>query len=133
MKTPVDIGILIGKTITKVIHQKHQIVFCVGDEHYALGNDNKKNIIYKDSIIGNIKDLVGLPLVIVNVVPKKEDIIFSLNAEQYNTCADPRFPWGHYLLSVHESKKNKVVIRWFTDENNWSDFYSHQVQFNRIK
>ena len=122
---------LVGKTLSKVVFRTRLITFHTSEgEEYTLGNDDKKSD-YTTSIFGKLNHLVGLPILAATEEKKDPSIIMSLNNKSLNVCSDPRFPWGFYRITVSPTYKKEVIIRWFAESH--TDFYSHRVQFKRIK
>lgn len=133
MKEAADFSVLVGKTLTKIIVKNNGLIFYIDNgEEYYLGGDVSPAFYKKDILGGSLKDMIGT-VTVAEIVPKMESIKFSLNNPIHNVPIDPEFPWGHYLLKVGNSYKDRIMIRWFSPAKVLFDFYSHQVKFYRIK
>lgn len=112
------VSILKGKTLTEVTHSDDTIIFTTTDGNkYKLYHDQDCcETVGIEDIVGNLKDLVGSPIIIAEEIsndePGKED------AEH--------FTWTFYKFAT---VKGYVTIRWYGESNG---YYSEGVDFEEI-
>lgn len=120
MLKPADFEILKGKTLKDITISEDEIIFQVSDEEaYVMKHqqDCCESVII-DDICGNIKHLIGSPI---------------LKAEERSNSEDPSkdkceesHTWTFYELATIEGS---VTIRWYGCSNG---YYSESVQIYRI-
>ena len=112
---------LIGKTMTSVVVKKYdfddapdnEIVFTTTEgKRYHLYHDQECcELVTIDSIVGDINDLVGNPMLL---------------AEESSSDDDDSFTWTFYKFATI---KGYVDIRWYGSSNG---YYSESVDFDEL-
>ena len=121
-----EIKDLIGKIITKIEASEDEIIFtskCGNTYKMYHEQDCCENVTIED-IIGDLKDLIGTPIL-------KADDVFSKNKNPKCTekpeYQDESFTWTFYKLATI---KGYVDIRWYGESNG---YYSEAVDFILLK
>lgn len=111
-----NIEILKGKTLVDVRVLDDEIYFETEDETFKLYHcqDCCENV-YVDSVVGDVKDLIGTPLLTVEEVQSDEP-----------STGDESYTWTFYKLAT---RKGYVDIRWYGSSNG---YYSESVHFARV-
>lgn len=116
-----EVTVLIGKTLLSVQSTGNEIVFQAddGSEYKMYHSQDCCESVYVESIVGDLTDLVGEPI---------------LNAEQVSSDgmppvhlsdADGSFTWTFYKFAT---RKGYVDIRWYGSSNG---YYSEGVDFEQ--
>lgn len=114
---------LVGKTLTNVENiDDESIVFTLDSgEKYKLFHwqDCCENV-YVESIVGDLSDLVGAPIIIAEEVSNDEPQL-GQEVPEYDS-----FTWTFYKLAT---RKGYVDIRWYGTSNG---YYSESVSFKKV-
>jgi len=113
-----DFSILKGKIISKIENNNYDEILITLDngEKYKLYHDqNCCESVSIESIDGDLKDLIGNPLLIAEEVSNED-----------NTVQDEHHTWTFYKLSTI---KGSVTIRWHGTSNG---YYSESVDFIKL-
>lgn len=121
---------LLGKVILNIHELSDKITFEVAKvnlgqpvirENYTMQHSQDCcESVYIESIDGNLKDLIGSPILLAEEVCSNEAL------EGHDVDADDSFTWTFYKLST---LKASVTIRWFGTSNG---YYSESVDFFRL-
>lgn len=115
---------LLGKTIKQVdvSTDKDEITFVtIEDETYRMYHSQDCcESVYVDDIVGDIKDLIGYPILLAEEATSNE------NPEGVNIEYQESFTWTYYKLATI---KGYVDIKWYGASNG---YYSESVSFVRI-
>jgi hypothetical protein len=110
---------LIGKTITRIDRSDDELIFTISDdEKYKMyhSQDCCESVVI-DDIVGDLKDLIGSPILIAAEV---------CNDFSAKDSYDESFTWTFYKLAT---VKGYVNIKWYGTSNG---YYSENVDFERI-
>ena len=115
---------LLGQVLTKVENiDNEELVFTLSfGKKYRLYHEQECcEHIYIEDIVGNLDDLVGSPLLLVDEVSQNSDPEGSVN-ENWNSST-----WTFYKLVTI---KGGVTIRWYGESNG---YYSERVDFGPVE
>lgn len=122
-KNSVDISELVGKTLSSVVNNDdEEIIFTTTDgQQYRMyhSQDCCESVCVED-IIGNLDDLIGVPIVMAEEVTSDDNPTDVVKEYQDS------FTWTFYKLAT---SKGYVTIRWYGASNG---YYSESVDFVRI-
>ena len=123
----VDISDLIGKTLTsvEVNDSKEEIIFTTsdGDEYVMHHSQYCCESVTVDDICGDLKDLIGTPIVKAEESSSNENPV-GVKAPEYQDS----FTWTFYIFAT---VKGYVTIRWYGESNG---YYSESVDLvKRLK
>ena len=115
---------LIGKVLTSIEKSDGKIVFKAGDgAQYKMYHDQDCcEIVYVESIVGDLDDLIGEPILVAEEATSDQDPADYKNASEYRDS----FTWTFYKLAT---RKGYVDIRWLGESNG---YYSERVSFEKI-
>lgn len=117
-----NIDTLIGKTLISVTKQ--------GDDQLEFVTDSKEKFylyhaqdccefVYIESIVGDLQDLVGSPILMA------EEATSSENPEGASIKGSDSFTWTFYKFAT---RKGYIDVRWFGESNG---YYSESVSFEK--
>lgn len=112
---------LIGKTLESCSNlDDGQIIFVTtdGDEYKLLHIQDCCESVYIEDIVGDLDDLVGVPIVVAEVVD-------SGDTPAVNEHAGENYEWTFYKF---RTIKGSVTIRFYGE----SEYYSTSVSFVRV-
>lgn len=132
--TYVDFNVLLGKTLKKAMQAGSElIIFQTTDDttYHLTHHQDCCESVYIESIVGNLKDLVGSPITLAEEISgnsTSEDSItlFSLMDNRPLSEHDESWTWTFYKLAT---VKGYVDIRWYGTSNG---YYSERVDFVQI-
>ena len=119
MSKTVDVGTLIGKTITRIEKSTDQLILHTEDgKKYKMYHDQGccESVEIED-ICGKLSDLIGTPLTMAEAVESNE----NPKDEDYES-----FTWTFYKFATI---KGYVTIRWYGESNG---YYSESVEIEDI-
>ena len=119
-----DIGELLGKTMTKVEQVGDDwLEFCAddGSKYVLLHHSDCCEIVTIEDVIGNLSDLVGAPILMA------EEVVSATNPEDIKKEYQESFTWTFYKFAT---VKGYVTVRWYGESNG---YYSESVSFEKIK
>ena len=116
---------LLGKTLSGVVATEDEITFTTvdGEVYKMLHFQNCCESVYIESIVGDLEDLVGEPILLAEEAANLFDIIRE--SEKVPTSEDSH-TWTFYKLAT---RKGYVDIRWYGTSNG---YYSESVDFVRV-
>lgn len=119
MKSPV-FSDLVGKTLVEVIEESDKITFKTNEgEAYKLYHQQDCcEYVTVDDITGDIKDLIGSP-----ILKAEESVNNELPAKSNH---DESYTWTFYQLATINGY---VTIRWYGTSNG---YYSERVEFVKL-
>lgn len=129
----IQFDILLGKTLTdvKVIGQE-EIHFFADYEHYVLTHfQDCCEQVYIESIIGDLKELIGSPITLAEEVsnnwhsPGSSKLLHALMGPLPGS--DESYTWTFYKLA---NINGYVDIRWYGTSNG---YYSESVSFYKVE
>jgi len=118
---------LVGHTLTKIEGAEagdHEVIFHLKDATFKMYHEQDccENVSL-DDVIGDIKDLIGSPLTMAEVVCGDDE---ELHKPQREGSGDSH-TWTFYKFAT---VKGYVTLRWYGESNG---YYSEEVYFVRIK
>jgi hypothetical protein len=119
---------LLGKTMSSVENQDDEaLVFTTAEgKRYALHHSQDCcESVYIESIVGDLADLVGEPLLVVEEDSSDEDSSNDGPPPQVCEGCDS-YTWTFYKFAT---RKGYVDVRWFGESNG---YYSEQVDFDEL-
>ncbi len=114
---------LVGKTLTNVENiDDEKIVFTLdsGEKYKLFHYQDCCENVYVESIVGDLSDLVGLPILVAEEV-SNSDPQPGQDVPKYDS-----FTWTFYKLAT---RKGYVDIRWYGTSNG---YYSESVYFEKV-
>jgi hypothetical protein len=119
----VDFADILGKTITKItgaeVEGKYILFECSDGSKYLMFHEQDCcEDVYIEDICGDVKNLIGYPLLKAEETSNKEDIS---SEDDYSVT------WTFYHLATI---KGYVDIRWYGTSNG---YYSEEVGFLKVK
>jgi len=130
----VDFGVLQNKILKDIkVNRSHKVNgYETGDEIIFTSSHNEKwkmyhypdccEEVYLEDIIGDINDLIGVPIIMAEKTTNKE----NPKEETINSVDNDYCTWTFYKLGT---TKGYVTIRWYGASNG---YYSEEVDFERI-
>ena len=125
MSNDIAVSHLVGMTMKSVTENGHELGFVTeNDELYELyHNQDCCECVYIESIVGDLSDLVGVPLLLAEEVggytPNDSDSSITDSEESYT--------WTFYKFGTI---KGYVDVRWLGTSKG---YYSESVYFARVK
>ena len=111
-----------GKTLTDVYIRENdtELVFVLnnGEKYMLYHSQDCCESVWLEEIIGDLRDLVGQPILLVEVATNSE--------EEPLERADDSYTWTFYKLATN---RGYVTLRWFGTSNG---YYSESVDFAAI-
>lgn len=116
-----NISKLIGKTLTDIRVDADQIIFedDTSQQYKMYHRQDCCEGVYIEDIIGDIKDLIGNPILMA------EESTSNENPEGITKEYQDSFTWTFYKLATI---KGYVTIRWYGESNG---YYSESVEFEK--
>lgn len=116
-----DLSELVGKVLTAAYVSNDRgeeiIIFRTADDEYALHHaQDCCETVYIESVVGDIKDLVGEPILVAEQVSNMPD-------PGAKEDSDDSYTWTFYKFAT---RKGYVDIRWYGTS---SGYYSEDVDF----
>ena len=112
---------MIGKVFTKVERTNDTLTFENDEEQFVFYHEQDCcESVYIESIIGDLQDLVGVPLLMAEEVNNSENDLPKKN--EY----DDSYTWTFYKFATI---KGYVDVRWYGESNG---YYSESVHFKNI-
>ena len=120
-----DITELLGKTLSSVSATDDEIKFVTvdGDVYKMLHFQDCCESVYVESIVGDLNDLVGEPIVRAE---EAEDLFDLIRNSEKEESRDESYTWTFYKLAT---RKGYVDIRWYGSSNG---YYSESVDFIKV-
>ncbi len=117
-----DVKELLGKTLSSVTATEDEIEFKTvdGDTYKMLHIQDCCESVYIESIVGDLEDLVGEPILRAEEAEDLFDLIRHADKEE---SRDESYTWTFYKLAT---RKGYVDIRWYGSSNG---YYSEGVNF----
>ena len=120
-----DVNTLVGKTLISVTNIDDEVLQFKTDtgETYALFHEQDCcEIVDIESIVGELADLVGSPILLA------EEVVSNENPEdaELDLQDQDSFTWTFYKFATI---KGYVDVRWYGESNG---YYSESVTFNRV-
>jgi hypothetical protein len=111
-------GDLLGKTLANVENNGDEMIFTLdnGQRFKLFHNQDCREQVSIEDVIGDLQDLIGLPLTMAEVVSGGEDV-GPINEWEES------FTWTFYKLAT---VKGYVTVRWYGTSNG---YYSESVDF----
>jgi hypothetical protein len=129
MKKMVKIEELLGKTFTSVVYEKEtERILFKGETSYMMYHEQDCcESVSVESIVGDLNDLVGNPILVAEESTNEEDIL-----DRADFC-DDSFTWTFYKFATI---KGHVDIRWFGTSNGYYsesvDIYEMETEVKRL-
>jgi hypothetical protein len=118
-----------GRTLSKIVYNDDdEICFHLTDTHYARMYHEQDccESVYVEDIAGDLDDLVGSPLLLVEEVSNYDPVsLTKYNADEDYYEADSE-TWTYYRLAT---AKGDVSIRWYGSSNG---YYSESVDISVV-
>src|SRR5690606_36832006 len=118
----VEIEVYKGETIVKIeTEDDRQIIFHMqdGEVYKMYHNQYCCEDVYVEEIIGDLDDLIGVPLLMAEEVTSHDPI------EETDAYMGDSFTWTFYIFATF---KGYVTITWFGSSNG---YYSEEVDIER--
>lgn len=111
---------LTGSTLSKIVKTDDEIVFTLqsGERYHLYHSQNCCEDVYIEDVIGDLDDLIGAPLLLVEEIINFEEPPMEYKPKSYT--------WTFYKLATI---KGYVTIRWFGESNG---NYSETVDFGKL-
>ena len=122
-----EVDVLKGKTLSSVSADgNEEIVFTTvdGDVYRMFHSQDCCESVYIDSIVGELQDLVGEPILVAEANENLFDILKNAGKEEES---DESYTWTFYKFAT---RKGYVDIRWYGSSNG---YYSESVDFVKVK
>ena len=114
----VDISEMQGKTFTRVFEDRDVLVFENDDERYTFYHSQDCcESVYIESVVGDLNDLVGSPLLLAEEVSSDDAGPISKYEDSYT--------WTFYKFATI---KGYVDVRWYGSSNG---YYSESVDLRK--
>ena len=120
LKGPVKtFGELVGRTLYKVTEDGEELKLYLSDTNYVRFYHSQDccESVYIESIVGNLQDLVGEPLLMAEEVSNHEG----------EETGDESYTWTFYKFAT---RKGYVDVRWYGSSNG---YYSESVDVEVVK
>lgn len=109
-----DIGNMVGKVFTNVWADDDELVFLNNEESFVFKHEQDCcEYVYIESIVGDLNDLIGEPILKAEEVSNYEAAPLSDDEESYT--------WTFYKFAT---RKGYVDVRWYGSSNG---YYSESV------
>lgn len=121
-----ELSDLLGKILTDASATTDEVTFTTtdGDVYKLLHIQDCCESVYIESIVGDLQDLVGEPILRAEEAEDLFDVIRNAGKEE---SRDESFTWTFYKLAT---RKGYVDIRWYGSSNG---YYSERVDFIKVK
>lgn len=122
-----EVDVLKGKTLSSVSADgNEEIVFTTvdGDVYRMFHSQDCCESVYIESIVGELQDLVGEPILVAEANENLFDILKNAGKEEES---DESYTWTFYKFAT---RKGYVDIRWYGSSNG---YYSESVDFVKVK
>lgn len=122
-----EVDVLKGKTLSSVSADgNEEIVFTTvdGDVYRMFHSQDCCESVYIESIVGELQDLVGEPILVAEANENLFDILKNAGKEEES---DESHTWTFYKFAT---RKGYVDIRWYGSSNG---YYSESVDFVKVK
>ena len=122
-----EVDVLKGKTLSSVSADgAEEILFTTvdGDVYRMFHSQDCCESVYIESIVGDLQDLVGEPLLVAEANQNLFDILKDIGKEEES---DESYTWTFYKFAT---RKGYVDIRWYGSSNG---YYSEEVNFVKVK
>ena len=118
----ISIGVLVGKTLSKVNATNEEITFITdnGEEYKMYHYPDCCESVSVEEIIGELDDLIGSPILTA------EERTSNTNPDGVTKDYQDSFTWTFYELATN---KGSVTIRWYGESNG---YYSEDVSFSKV-
>lgn len=112
---------LVGMTLSSITNDGNEIIFTLnnGDRYRLYHSQSCCEYVYVEDVNGDLDDLVGTPLLVVEEVSNFEEPPLP---DGYHDS----YTWTFYKMAT---AKGYVTIRWFGSSNG---YYSERVDFGRV-
>lgn len=121
---------LLGMTFTNVtgkVNEDEMHFHSIDGRHFKLHhNQGCCESVYIESIVGDLKDLIGAPILQAEEVENNSDLDPDGNKLPTNKY-DESYTWTFYKLAT---LKGYVTIRWYGSSNG---YYSESVDFKEVQ
>jgi hypothetical protein len=126
MKTYPKFSDLLGKVLTEVEVKDDEILFKTdsGEVYKQFHAQDCCEAVYVESVVGDIKDLIGTPILLAEEVAYVDENPEGVSEEDLGCYS---FTWTFYKLAT---LKGYVDIRWYGESNG---YYSESVDFELLK
>jgi hypothetical protein len=117
-----ELSELLGKTLTSVTRNGNESIdfeAATGERWRMQHDQDCCESVYIDDVVGDLQDLVGLPIAMAEVVTNSD------NPKSDGHYADESCTWTFYKLAT---AKGYVTIRWYGSSNG---YYSETASFRR--
>lgn len=112
---------ILGKTLSEIVNGDDQLRFKTtdGESYIMYHNQDCCENVYIEDIIGDLNDLIGVPILIAEEAIDPNDV-------PDEPCSSESQTWTFYKLAT---RKGYVTIRWYGSSNG---YYSERVDFEKI-
>jgi hypothetical protein len=119
-----ELSDLLGKTLSAVSATEDEVTFKTvdGDVYKLLHIQDCCESVYIESIVGDLQDLVGEPILRAD----EEQDLFDVIKQAEKESKDESYTWTFYKLAT---RKGYVDIRWYGSSNG---YYSESVDFIKV-
>jgi hypothetical protein len=124
MYKELELSVLIGKTLQEATtNEADEIIFITTDNERYIFNHVQDccESVYIESIVGDLQDLVGEPLLVAEETTSNDFPDKPSNREY----EDESYTWTFYKFAT---KKGYVDVRWYGSSNG---YYSESVTFSK--
>ncbi len=118
-----SISILLGKVFTSVVNNEDTLVFTdnEGSTYEFYHDQDCCENVYIQSVVGDLEDLVGSPLLVC------EEVVSDENPEGVTKEYQDSFARTFYKFAT---RKGYVDVRWYGESNG---YYSESVDFRKVR
>ncbi len=112
---------LAGRTLSNVENKGDEMIFTLesGEQYKLYHSQDCCENVYVEDVIGDLNDLIGLPLLMAEEVSNEPEPPLPTDADDSHT-------WTFYKMATI---KGYVTIRWFGSSNG---YYSESVDFGKV-
>lgn len=112
---------LTGQTLTAIVKYDDEIIFTLenGERYHLYHSQDCCESVYVEDVIGNLDDLIGVPLLMAEEASNEPEPPFTGN------YVPESYTWTFYKMAT---VKGYVTIRWFGESNG---YYSESVDFGK--
>jgi len=121
-----EVDVLKGKTLSSVENDNNEeLVFKTidGEVYRMFHSQDCCESVYIESIVGDLNDLVGEPILVAEANENLFDILKNAGKDEDN--GDDSYTWTFYKFAT---RKGYVDIRWYGSSNG---YYSESVDFKK--
>lgn len=121
-----ELSELLGKTFSTVSATEDEVTFTTvdGDVYKLLHIQDCCESVYIESIVGDLQDLVGEPVLRAD---EEEDLFDLIRQSSKEESRDESYTWTFYKFAT---RKGYVDIRWYGSSNG---YYSESVDLIKLK